>query len=450
MTPEVLLADESISGRLARLYRMHASGIKLDLGMTRSVLERLGHPENAWPSVHVAGTNGKGSVCAMLESMLRAAGLKTGLYTSPHLVRFNERIRVSGAEITDGALADIIPAVEREARAAAAAPGGRELTFFEFTTALAFEHFRREGVRIAVLETGMGGRLDATNTAAPDVSVITGISVEHTAYLGPDIPSIAREKAGIIKRNTPVVVGPMPPEALGAVRAAADGAGSRLVQAGDMVNVSRLSAGLRGQKIRVHIPDGSLGTLTLPLAGRHQLANCGVALAAMLTLAERRSIQWPPELLKAGLERVEWPGRFQVVSERPVTVLDGAHNPDGAASLAAALRETLPGVPIALVAGVCADKDYARILSCFSGMVRRFYAVPVASERSLAPEVLAQAGRGFGWDSEPATLGDAWARAREWAGANGGAVCVAGSLFLVGEALRRLASDAEKGEALRA
>lgn len=442
------MAVESISERLARLYRMHASGIKLDLGMISSVLERLGHPENAWPSVHVAGTNGKGSVCAMVESILRAAGIKTGLYTSPHLVRFNERIRVAGAEITDGALADLIPTIETAARAAAAAPGGRDLTFFEFATALAFEHFRREGVRMAVLETGMGGRLDATNTATPEVSVITGIALEHTAYLGPDIPSIAREKAGIIKRGIPVVLGSMPDEALAAIRAVADAAGARLVQAGDMVSVSRVSANLRGQKIRVQIPDGPAGTMNLPLSGRHQLGNCGVALAAILTLAERRALQWPPKLLKKGLENVEWPGRFQIVSERPVTVLDGAHNLDGAACLAAALRDVLRGAPVALVAGVCDDKDYARMLACFSGIVRRFFAVSIPSERSLAPEILVQAGRGLGWDSEPAGLGDAWTRARAWATANNGVVCVAGSLFLVGETLRRLAAGKESGEAL--
>lgn len=442
------MADESISDCLARLYRMHALGIKLDLGMMRSVLERLDHPEKAWPSIHVAGTNGKGSVCAMIESILRAAGLKTGLYTSPHLVRFNERVRVSGTEISDDELAELIPVIERAARAAAAMPGGRELTFFEFTTALAFEHFRRKGVRIAVLETGMGGRLDATNIVTPDVSIITGIGLEHTAYLGPDIQSIAREKAGIIKRGIPVVVGTLPDEALDVVRAAVSEAGSCLIQAADMVNVSRTATELRGQKIRVHIPDGSIGSVNLPLVGRHQMVNCGVALAAILTMAEKRSLQWPPELLKAGLEKLQWQGRFQVVSERPITIVDGAHNPHAAASLAATLRENLPDTPLALVAGICEDKDYTHILSSFAGMVRRFYAVPIESDRSLAPAVLAQAGRGLGWDSESTTLAEAWTRARAWAMANHGAVCLTGSFFLVGEALRRLASNAKSGEAI--
>ncbi len=429
--PNNLVLAES----LARLYRRQTLGVKFDLETIRAILDRLEHPERGLNALHVAGTNGKGSVCAMLDSVLRAAGLKTGLYTSPHLVRFNERIRVNGQCIADADLAPLIRAVDACDREAAARPGGREATFFEFATALAFEHFRRQGVDLAILETGMGGRLDATNVVTPLAAVITGISLEHTAFLGPDLASIAREKGGIIKPGRPAIIGPLPDEAGNEIRRLARENKARVVQADQMVSVKRLSQNLAGQKIKIESAANSYPPLLLPLAGAHQLENTAIAIAALEELAAQSGLDLPARSVKAGLETVRWPGRFQVLSPDPVVIVDGAHNPEGAGALARTIRDLLPGRPLGLVLGMCADKDLDHFLAPFAGLVKRCWAVPLQNERSLKPaEIVSQAGR-LGWPTEAAALPPALEAASAWARQNQGAVCVAGSLFLAGETL---------------
>lgn len=431
-----------LTAALARLYRMHAAGIKFGLETERDLLARLGHPEQGLAIIHVAGTNGKGSVCSMLEAVLRRAGLKTGLYTSPHLIRFNERIRINGQCIADEALAALINLVDGHAREMTSRPGAQAITFFEFTTALAFEYFKQAKVNIVVLETGMGGRLDATNVITPLISVITGVSLEHTDYLGNDLQSIAAEKGGIIKPGRPVVIGPLPEEALLVIQRLAQERHARLIPARDVVSVKRKIQNLDGQQVSVESDNTSYGSLHCPMIGRHQLENIGVSVAALDVLRDECGLPVGPRTVKEGLELVRWPGRCQVLSKAPLTILDGAHNPDGARVLSHVLHELTGGRPVGLVAGLCADKDYAGFLRALAGKIRQVWAVPLRTERSLPPAVMAAKAQVLGCPVITASVPDALGAAAAWATANHGVVCIAGSLYLAGEVLE-LSGQAE-------
>ncbi|WP_437670895.1 bifunctional folylpolyglutamate synthase/dihydrofolate synthase [Sorangium sp. So ce131] len=420
-------------------------GMVLGLDRVREALAALGDPHAAVPAVHVAGTNGKGSVCAMVESAARAAGLRTGLYTSPHLSRFAERIRVEGEPIGDAAL--------ERALSAALTQVPSPLTFFEALTVAAFVAFRDAQVDLAVLEVGLGGRLDATNVlAAPLCTAITSIAFDHEAMLGPTLADIAREKAGILKRGAPVVLGPLSPEADAAIEAVAQAAhaGPRLrvtradddaegdaaphlgatragggARAGEIV-VGRAQAG--GRAVHIAGPGGRALEVALGLRGAHQAENAGVACGVAWQLADR----WPEieRALPVGLAGARWPGRLERIETSAGRVLlDCAHNPHGAQALAAWLDEEGPGAAhTALVFGVMADKGWGEMLQTLAPRAqRRFYVTPKG--RDAAPlEALRAIAPG-----EP--IGDphaAVARALEGS-PPGGLVVVAGSIYLVGE-----------------
>lgn len=425
----------TLAASLERLFALRTFGIKPGLEPELALLERLGHPEQAFAAIHVAGTNGKGSVCAMLESILRTAGLKVGLYTSPHLVRFNERIRVQGEPIADAELAELFDLLEPHAAAVRTAMGGRDLTFFEFTTALAFEHFRRHNVNVAVIEVGMGGRLDATNVLHPLIAVITRIGLDHIQYLGGTIEEIAAEKAGIVKNGRPVVCGATPDAARDIIQRTARERGARFVDAAACVGVRRVAQDITGQKVSISSSDAEYGTVSMSLLGKHQLENIATAVAAVETLAACSPLAVPPETLRRGLAATQWPGRLQVLLEQPPVILDGAHNPDGAHALAATLKDLFKKRPIGLVWGMCEDKDTLGFAKALGGVVRRCWTVPIDTERSLAPGKLAALARSEGWETTTATVADALREAQAWARAHGGAVCIAGSLFLAGEVL---------------
>lgn len=420
---------------LERLYALRTFGIKPGLETTIDLLERLGHPENSFAAIHVAGTNGKGSVCAMLESILRQTGLRVGLYTSPHLIRFNERIRVNGVEISDPELADLF--TEMEPHAAAVAAGGREATFFEFTTALAFEHFKKRKVQVAVVETGLGGRLDSTNVLTPLISVITRIGMEHTAYLGTTLAAIAAEKAGIVKAGRPVVCGATPDEAHAVIQRTAKERGARWIDAAESVNVRRIAQDLAGQKVSIAGSERNYGPVTLALLGKHQLENCATVVAAVETLATCSPLNLPPEMVLSGLAQAIWPGRLQVLSQEPPVILDGAHNPDGARTLAVAIKELLKKKPVGLIWGMCDDKDALGFAKALGASVDRCWTVPLDTERSLDPAVLCRLAATEGWQSSRAELPAALHDAMDWATRHHGAVCIAGSLFLAGEVLNQ-------------
>ena len=432
VTTERLLKN-TLQPSLERLYALRTFGIKPGLETTLALLGRLGNPQQSFAAIHVAGTNGKGSVCALLDSVLRGTGLRIGLYTSPHLVRFNERIRVDGVEITDPELAALFD--DMEPHAAVVAASGREATFFEFTTALAFEYFRRRKVQVAVVETGLGGRLDSTNVLTPLISVITRIGLEHTAYLGTTLAAIAGEKAGIIKAGRPVVCGATPDEAREVIRARAGELSAPWIDAAESVGVRRVSQTLAGQKVAIESAERNYGTVTLPLLGKHQLENCATAVVALEALASCSPLKLPAEVINRGVSAAIWPGRLQVLSQDPPVILDGAHNPDGARTLAVALRELVRKKPVALVWGMCDDKDALGFAKALGAAIKRCWTVPLDTERSLDPSALLQIARTEGWQSAASTLPVAIQEATAWARGNDGAVCIAGSLFLAGEVL---------------
>jgi len=422
---------------LARLFRRTGVGIKFDLAPVTALLHRLGDPQHAMAHVHVAGTNGKGSTCALIESVLRAAGHRTALYTSPHLVRFNERIRVGGAPIHDATLADLFREIEKADQRLAAETGGREMTFFEFTTALAFEYFRREGAHVCVLETGMGGRLDATNVVVPLVSVITRIDIEHTAFLGKTLPEIAAEKAGIIKPGRPVVCGLMPDEARAVIRRIAKERGARCIAVEEAAQVQRVRQNWDGQKVKIETANASYPLLTVPLLGAHQLENIALAVAALELISDVAPLPWDEKDLRAGFQSVQWPGRCQVLDRNPITLLDVAHNPNGAEALATTLHELAGKTPVGLVCGLLGDKDAGGFFQALAPHVKKIWAVPLQSERNMPQADLLAASRAAGHPADYLPLEKALATARAWAAQEHGVLCLAGSLVLAGEVLRQ-------------
>jgi dihydrofolate synthase/folylpolyglutamate synthase len=425
---------------LARLETTRTLGVSFGLDRVRAALAALGNPERRLASVQIAGTNGKGSTSAMAESILRAAGLRTGLFTSPHLARFTERIRIDGREI-DG---DVLAALDARVSAT-----GVPLTYFEISAVLAFLAMAEAGVEAAVLETGLGGRLDAVTACVPVATAITSIALDHTDLLGPTLVDIAREKAGIAKPGVPLFLGPVPPEAEREIRrvAAASGADVRLL----------------GPDLDV--PAGPLG-----LQGEHQRPNAALAVALAEALAAAAGRLLPPAAIAEGLARVRWPGRLERLA--PDLLLDCAHNAQGARALAAALP---PARPRALVVSIVRGKEAEEVLGA---LVPRFDAVFVTrsrNERSLPPELLAPVASSLGGrdlrvevvpDPMAALLaarafvrGSAAARpdgdgdgdgvdahaaddpAPETPPAEAGLVVVAGSIFLVGELRARVLDE---------
>lgn len=428
--------NDCINETLARFFSRHAAGIKFDLSITRALLERLDNPERGLIFIHVAGSNGKGSVCCLLDSILRQLVPNAGLYTSPHLVRFNERIRIGGRPVSDEVLAEAIVTVEAAAQAVEGASDGRLVTFFEFATALAFLIFRRQGVDWVVLETGMGGRLDSTNVVTPLISVITGIALDHTEYLGRDIESIAREKGGIIKPGRPLILGSLPAAAQTVLEARARECAAPVIMAAETVSVRRQRQDLDGQSLLIESGSESYGTARCQLLGRHQLGNLAVAVTAMETLRDYAGLPLTPQMVRDGLAQARWPARCQVLQRDPLIILDGAHNPQCAEALAMTLRELCRTAPVALVTGMCADKDSAGFFQALAGRVRRCWTVRLRSARSTDPAALAElAGLELGCEAQPASLATALQAAAGWAVKEKGLVCIAGSLYLAGEVL---------------
>ena len=343
--------QESYTEAIRWLYSTQAAGIKLGLENVRRLLDALGDPHRQLACIHVAGTNGKGSVSAMLDSVGRAAGLRTGLYTSPHLVRFNERIQVSGQPITDDeVLAGL--SVIREA----IVRSGCTPTFFEITTALGFLHFFTQRVDLAIMETGLGGRLDATNLITPLVSVITSIDLDHQKILGDSRAKIAREKAGIIKPGVPVV---------------------SIAQSADVREViDEVAASLSAPVTYTTEP---ITDLQIGLAGSHQRLNAAVARDALAVA--RLAIS--SDAVKTGLKSVFWPGRFQALDDR--LTIDGAHNLAASQRLVQTWRECCPGASPTIVFGGLQDKDLDEMLSALAPIAARFFLVPVKNPRAEDP-----------------------------------------------------------------
>jgi dihydrofolate synthase/folylpolyglutamate synthase len=467
-------ARAALADALRWLYGLEPRGIRLDLDRMRAALAARGQPQRGLRAIHVAGTNGKGSVSACCDAALRAAGLRAGLYTSPHLHRFAERIRVDGRLLGDRALLRRITEIRRFLES----PEAPALTFFEATTLLAFEALRDARVDAAVIEVGLGGRLDATNVLdAPLVSVITRIALDHQAYLGDTRAAIAGEKAGIAKAGAPLVLGAREPDVREVVEAAARAVGAGpLWRLGDEVCVEPG----RGERFAVRTPVGVVRDLRTRLPGAHQRDNAALAVAA-LHAARARGLSVDDDALRAGLARVRWPARLERVRRGDRTFLfDAAHNPDGCDALAAYLRgpgARLGRAPLAsapsaaaprgaapldpvppgaapadaappgaappgaaprrvLLFGAMADKDHAQMLAALAPEVDAIVLTRPATPRAAAAEALARAlpraAAAAGAAEARPSPRDALARAVELAGPRG-LVVVAGSIYLLAE-----------------
>ena len=409
---------------LAEMFSLRRFGIKLGLDTIRGMLAALGNPESRFHAIHVAGTNGKGSVASSLATILRLSGFRTGLFTSPHLVRFNERIQVDGREISDP---DVVSGYQT---VKAAYPAGREPTFFELNTAMALAEFARRRVDWAVVETGMGGRLDATNVIRPAVSIITNISLEHRMYLGGTVAEIAAEKAGIIKEGVPVVTAVRQPSARRVVEDTARRMGSPVYRLGRDFSVRRNRR--KGTFSYFGIDTGARGLRT-GLAGAFQAANAALAFAACEVL-RRAGTGITDEAIYRGLAENRWPGRLEKIAEHPLVLLDGAHNLAAARALADYMETELAGRRITLVCGILDDKPYEKIMAHLCRTANRVILTRARIDRALPPETLAPAARRFIAEIETVSaVAKAVARAVATSDPED-VVVVAGSLYVVGEA----------------
>jgi dihydrofolate synthase/folylpolyglutamate synthase len=427
---------------------------KFDLDHMRVLLRALDHPEQRFSSVLIAGTNGKGSTAATLASILRTSGLSTGLYTSPHLMRINERIRVNGEKITDDSFAALQGDVDRVAeRLVARGELPWHPSFFEMMTAIAFEHFAREKVDLAVLEVGMGGRLDATNVVDPRLSVITDISLDHQKFLGDTVGEIAREKVGIIRRGGAVVTLPQQPEANDVIGNTILDLGARAVNAVPYVPpVSPGSAqysvpGTQPGQFVYRYPLAVLGEEILvetPLVGRHQLRNVALAIAAAVELNQQGFGGITTGSIARGSRETRWPGRFQVIAARagwPEIVLDVAHNPAGAWALRSALSERYEDRPLIFLFGAMRDKAVSEMTEILFPLAERVIATRPENPRAASPEEIQRAAGRTGAEVEAVEdVKLALERARVLAGA-GTVMVITGSIYLVGEVMRIIGAE---------
>jgi dihydrofolate synthase/folylpolyglutamate synthase len=396
--------DSTFQSALDWLFGTQNRGVKLGLENIRTLLSRMGAPERNQRFIHVAGTNGKGSVCAMIESVCRASGLITGLFTSPHLVHFNERIQVCGRPIRND---DVVEGLERIRRLI---DTENHPTFFEITTALAFSYFAHRAVDVVILETGLGGRLDATNVVHPLVSVLTSIDLDHQQWLGNTRAEIAAEKAGIIKPGVPVLSGPQLPEVAQVIEAVAARTRSPLTYVTEPIT-----------------------DIVVRLPGSHQHTNAALAVAA----AKQAGFPVHRDAVIRGLNTVSWPGRFQIA--KPDVVLDGAHNAPACRQLVQTWTEVMGTRSCTVIFGGLRDKQLGAMASILEGIATRFILVPVRSQRSVSSSELAEMVQ----VQRPTFHVPTVREALELAGASQDPILVTGSLFLVGETLALLQGDTD-------
>lgn len=412
-------------GVLEWLFAQEASGIKFGLENTKELLERMGNPHQKFRSVHIAGTNGKGSISAMTESVLREAGYVTGLYTSPHLVDFSERIRVCGEKISDQEFLELAEEVKHHADEMLAE--SKKLTFFELTTVIAFAHFARKEVEIAVVEVGMGGRLDSTNVITPEACAITPISMEHAEFLGDTIAKIAAEKAGIIKPGIPVVSSRQLNDAMDVIRSKAD----TLTVAGEDSKFEIISSDSNGTEIS---SDAIGMSLSVPLIGSYQGDNCALSVLLLKELMNR-GIYIPDEAFISGLQKTRWPGRLETVSFNPRIIIDCTHTPAGADVVASEVKRIFGRV--ILVFGILNDKDVSGVAEKFGPISEEAFIVTPDSKRALPAELTAEYFEPYTKVQIRSSLRDAISAAKEKAGTDG-TVLITGSLYMAGEAMEVL------------
>ena len=414
---------------LDEMYGLRRFGIVLGLDIITQMLAGLGNPQNGFACIHIAGTNGKGSIASALANILYQAGYKTGLYTSPHLLRFNERIRINNAEITDDAVVEAYRAVK------AAHQGEREATFFEYSTAMALYTFGRAGVDWAVIETGMGGRLDATNVITPEIAVISNISMEHREYLGRTISAVAAEKAGIIKPGIPVVTGARQNSAIARIREQAAAKSAPFYRLGEHFRVRRRP---ESGSFTYYGIEHTWPGLQTRLTGNHQVDNAALVLAACELLQKSHGLDF--HAVQRGLKTHQWPGRLEMIETTPPILIDGAHNLMAARHLGTFLKEQMPDRKITLVIGILDDKPYASMLRSILPHCHQAIFTRPEIDRSLPAETLEKAARPYIATRDViADVAEAVSHACRHT-APQDLICIAGSLYVVGEAKQALAA----------
>ena len=415
---------------LDAMYALRRFGIKLGLDVIGGIFDALGNPQNRLRFVHIAGTNGKGSIAAFLAAILQQAGLRVGLFTSPHLVRFNERIRINDREISTDHMVDAYMAVTK------AHQGSREATFFEIATAMAIVEFAREKVDIAIIETGMGGRMDATNIIRPMVSIISNISIEHRKHLGNTLTQITTEKAGIIKTGIPVVTGVRQRKAIAVIEKTAGERSAPCYRLGQAFRIRRVKNGRFNYYGLTH----TWRDISTNLLGKHQPENVALAMAAC-ELLNQQALTITEHQVRKGLSNVYWPARLEVVSTDPYILLDGAHNLAAARILADFIATDLSDRNVTLVIGILDDKPYHAMLAILAPLAHRVIVTQASIDRALSPEKLAKAAGRYARNivTKP-DVGAAVQHAVTTIDKNG-AIVVAGSLYVAGEAIAYLNND---------
>lgn len=410
------------------VFGLELFGVKMGLDNITRFLDHLGNPQLAYRSIHVAGTNGKGSVSSMLFAVLKEAGYRTGVFTSPHLVDFRERVRINQGIIDKRSVAEFVTKYQDFI------VDGR-ITFFEISTALAFWYFRKMGVEIAVIEVGLGGRLDATNVLKPILSVITHIDYDHTKILGKSLREIAIEKAGIIKKSTPLVTGERRPELFQLFKEVCTAGGTTIVR--PPVPSKRFTYRSDRMKFDLVVSGGRKLSLSIPLIGAHQIDNAAIVVKCV-ELLNRDGIRIPRRALEAGLKHSRWPARFQTVCRRPEIILDVAHNPEGGRALVKTFRTIYPGKKVILVCGFLERPDYDQMLQEFATITRRAVITNPVSDRAAEIEgvIWAAVNAGIDFDVQPA-VPDAVDRALKLS-AGSEMILICGSHYTVGEAISRL------------
>jgi len=422
-----MTARKDYEACLAKMFSLRRFGIKLGLGTIRNILKELGNPQNRFSSIHIAGTNGKGSIASGIASILIAAGYRVGLYTSPHLVTFNERIQINGRAISNKRVVAAHRAVQAVHR------GKREPTFFEFATAMAFFEFAEQQIDWGIIETGMGGRLDATNIVRPAVCVISNISLEHKFYLGNTIAEIAAEKGGIVKKGTPVVTGVRRKQAIDTIEAIAQKKAAPLFRLGKDFKVRRKFTG----GFHYHGLDNHWKNLSTSLLGPHQVDNAAISLA-VCEILKQQDVSISEENLRKGLGAIQWPGRLEIVGNGPKIILDGAHNLMAARNLARYLRTSLNTKSITMVLGILDDKPYQAMLQALVPLCRRLIVTRPVIDRALQPEKLYEAARPLAQNIAMAPNVDAAVKTALSNAETNDIICIAGSLYVVGEAKQTL------------
>ncbi len=417
------MGGQTYDQALSYLYDLQKYGIKFGLSSTSSLLKRIGNPQEGLKTIHIAGTNGKGSTAAMLSAMLVRAGFKVGLYTSPHLVRFNERFRLNEQDIED----EEIMAVFERVRAVV---DEREPpTFFEMTTVMALSLFAAKGVDWAILEVGMGGRLDATNVVQPQLTIISNVSFDHQEFLGSTLSRIAREKAGIIKKQVPLITAVKQPVALAVIKTRCSALNAPCYRIGRQIKVRTLGE----QRFSYRGLGWRLEKLHLPLAGRHQVVNAATALGGLEVLERWGYYNLDAEQIREGLVKTRWPGRLELLDVQPPVLLDGAHNFAGIVALRQALQEEYTYRRLIVVLGIMADKDLRGMLLRLAPLADRIILTRPKYERAAEPESLREVAGEFAERTELIRpVGEALERATGLATSED-LVLVTGSLYFIGE-----------------